>query len=59
MDISTTGLIIFALMSAASFLFGRWVSRGWRERRRAKEQAAARAKETRQQRRARERKQRL
>ncbi len=49
------GTLLMVVMSIASFLLGRWLSRGWRARRRAKEIAAARAQESRQQRRARER----
>jgi uncharacterized membrane protein YdjX (TVP38/TMEM64 family) len=45
------------LTSVASFLLGRWFSRNWRAKRRAKDVAKARANETRQQRRARERRQ--
>lgn len=59
LDASVLGIFLFVLCGVGSFLLGRHFSRGWRARRRAKEQAAARAKETRQQRRARERRERL
>ena len=49
------GIFLMVVMSIGSFLLGRWLSRGWRARRRDKEIAAQRAQETRQQRRARER----
>lgn len=56
-DLSTFGLLVAVLTGAASFWLGRRLSRGWRERRRARELSQARARETRQQRRARERSQ--
>ena len=52
---SFIGIFLRVSMGVGSFLLGRWLSRGWRDRRRAKDIAAARAQETRQQRRARER----
>jgi len=52
---SFIGIFLMVIMGVGSFLLGRWLSRGWRDRRRAKDMAAARAQETRQQRRARER----
>ncbi|WOP14186.1 hypothetical protein [Ottowia sp. SB7-C50] len=52
---SFIGIFLMVIMGVGSFLLGRWLSRGWRERRRAKDIAAARLQETRQQRRARER----
>jgi hypothetical protein len=52
---SFIGIFLMVIMGVGSFLLGRWLSRGWRDRRRAKDIAAARAQETRQQRRARER----
>ncbi|QTD43753.1 hypothetical protein [Ottowia testudinis] len=55
LDLSAAGIMVMLLTAAASFALGRWLSRGWREKRRAKNVAAARAAETRQQRRARER----
>ena len=57
MQMSPITMLILLVCSVGSFALGRWLSRGWRAKRRAKEIAAARAKETRQQRRARERKQ--
>ncbi|MBP6779361.1 MAG: hypothetical protein KA148_02385 [Ottowia sp.] len=58
LDLSFFGVFIMVLMAVGSFLLGRWLSRHWRARRRAKDIAAARAQETRQQRRARERRER-
>ena len=58
MELNFFGVFIMALTAAGSFLFGRWLSRRWRDQRRAKDLAAARASETRQQRRARERRER-
>ena len=58
LDLSFFGVFIMVLMAVGSFLLGRWLSRHWRARRRAKAIAAARAQETRQQRRARERRER-
>ena len=58
LDLSSFGVFIMVLMAVGSFLLGRWLSRHWRARRRAKDIAAARAQETRQQRRARERRER-
>lgn len=55
LDFSGVGLFLLLICSIGSFLLGRHFSRNWRARRRAREQAAARARETRQQRRARER----
>ena len=52
---SFIGIFLMVLMAVGSFLLGRWLSRRWRDKRRAKDIAAAQAKETRQQRRARER----
>ena len=58
LDLSFFGVFIMVLMAVGSFLLGRWLSRHWRALRRAKDIAAARAQETRQQRRARERRER-
>ena len=58
LDLSFFGVFIMVLMAVGSFLLGRWLSRHWRARRRAKDIVAARAQETRQQRRARERRER-
>ena len=49
LDLSFFGVFIMVLMAVGSFLLGRWLSRHWRARRRAKDIAAARAQETRQQ----------
>lgn len=54
-DLSPVGLLLMVIGGVVSFLLGRYVSRGWRARRRDKEVAARLASETRQQRRARER----
>lgn len=54
-DLSPVGLLLMVIGGVVSFLLGRYVSRGWRARRRDKEAAARLASETRQQRRARER----
>ena len=58
LDWSVVGIFLMVICSIGSFFLGRHFSRGWRARHRAKEEAAARARETRQQRRARERRQR-
>ena len=55
MNLSSTAVLIILVTAAVSFALGRFFSRGWRARRREKELAAKRASETRQQRRARER----
>ena len=55
MDLSPVAVVIMLVCAAGSFAIGRFFSRGWRARRREKEHAAKRASETRQQRRARER----
>ncbi len=55
-ELSPVGLLAMALGGVVSFLLGRYLSRGWRAKRREKEVAARLASETRQQRRARERK---
>jgi uncharacterized membrane protein YdjX (TVP38/TMEM64 family) len=57
-EISPVGLLLMAVGAVISFALGRYLSRGWRARRREKEAAAQRASETRQQRRARERRER-
>ena len=57
LEVSAIGIFLMLLTSVASFLLGRWCSRNWRAKRRAKDVAKARANETRQQRRARERRQ--
>lgn len=57
LEVSALGIFLMLLTSVASFLLGRWLSRNWRAKRRAKDVAKARANETRQQRRARERRQ--
>ena len=57
LEVSAIGIFLMLLTSVASFLLGRWFSHNWRAKRRAKDVAKARANETRQQRRARERRQ--
>lgn len=57
-ELSPVGLLAMALGGVVSFLLGRYLSRGWRAKRREKEVAAKLASETRQQRRARERRER-
>ena len=57
LEVSAIGIFLMLLTSAASSLLGRWFPRDWRAKRRAKDVAKARANETRQQRRARERRQ--
>lgn len=55
MEGSVIAAIVMLVSAGISFALGRWLSRGWREKRRQKELAARLAAETRQQRRARER----
>ena len=55
MELSPFAILIVLVFGALSFALGRWLSRGWRAKRRASDQAAQRASETRQQRRWRER----
>lgn len=55
MEGSIITAIVMLVSAGISFALGRWLSRGWREKRRRKEQADRLAGETRQQRRARER----
>lgn len=57
-ELSPVGLLVMAVGGVVSFLLGRYLSRGWRAKRREKEVAARLASETRQQRRARERRER-
>ncbi|MBP7452385.1 MAG: hypothetical protein KA914_06285 [Ottowia sp.] len=57
-QISAVSLLLMVLGGLVSFMLGRYLSRGWRAKRREKEDAAKRASETRQQRRARERRER-
>ncbi|MBN9404620.1 MAG: hypothetical protein J0I00_04290 [Burkholderiales bacterium] len=54
-DVSALGVAIAAITGVGAFWLGRSLSRRWQQRRRNKEQAAARAQESRQARRARER----
>ncbi|MEZ5608295.1 MAG: hypothetical protein R3E52_14565 [Burkholderiaceae bacterium] len=54
-DVSTLGVAIASITGVGAFWLGRTLSRRWQQRRRDKEQAAARAQESRQARRARER----
>ena len=55
-ELSPIGLLLMAVGGLVSFLLGRYLARGGRAKRREKEPAAKLASETRQQRRARERK---
>ena len=55
MEFSPFAILIVLVFGALSFALGRWLSRGWRAKRQANDQAARRASETRQQRRWRER----
>lgn len=55
LDISIAGLLVMGVTALVSFWIGRTLSRGWRERRRNAQEAKARAAESRQTRRARER----
>ena len=52
-----TGLLLLVLTSAVTFIVARILSRNWRRKRREKEEAQRRAAESRQVRRARERRQ--
>ena len=56
-DVSALGVAIMAVTGAGAFWLGRTLSRRWQQRKRDKEQAAVRAQESRQARRARERSQ--
>ena len=56
-DVSALGVAIMAVTGGGAFWLGRTLSRRWQQRKRDKEQAAARAQESRQARRARERSQ--
>jgi hypothetical protein len=51
-------LVVAVLLGILTFVVSRWLSKRWRQRRALKDQAARRASESRQVRRARERKQR-
>ena len=52
-----TGLLLLVLTSAVTFIVARILSRNWRRKRREKDEAQRRAGESRQVRRARERRQ--
>ncbi len=54
-EITPVALLLMIAGGVISFALGRYFSRGWRAKRQQKELAAKRASETRQQRRARER----
>ncbi len=56
-DVSALGVAIMVVTGAGAFWLGRTLSRRWQQRKRDKEQAAARTQESRQARRARERSQ--
>lgn len=51
----TIGLVAMVVLAVVSFALSRWLSRGWRRKRAQREEAARRAGESRQVRRARER----
>lgn len=55
MELTPAAILILLVTGIGSFVLGRWLSRGRRAKRQVKELAAKRASETRQQRRARER----
>ncbi len=55
MEVGPIAIVIALVSGLASFLIGRWLSKGRRERKAAKERAAAQATQSRQVRRARER----
>lgn len=57
-QLSPVGLLLMLVGAAISFALGRYLSRGWRAKRQQKQQADKLASETRQQRRARERRER-
>lgn len=57
-QLSPVGLLLMLAGAAISFALGRYLSRGWRAKRQQKQQADKLASETRQQRRARERRER-
>ncbi len=54
-DVSALGMAIMVVTGAGAFWLGRTLSRRWQQRRHRREDAAARAQESRQARRARER----
>ncbi|MBU1360050.1 MAG: hypothetical protein KJ901_15010 [Gammaproteobacteria bacterium] len=56
MDIGFVGIVAFALSGLASFLIGRWLSRGRRKKKAERERLEREASESRQVRRARQRK---
>lgn len=58
MDFGPVGLFVLVVTSAASFLFARWLSKRMRDKRRERERRAEEASQSRQVRRARERKRR-
>ena len=55
METGTFAIVIAVVSGLVSFLVGRWLSRGRREKKAARERAAAQATQSRQVRRARER----
>ena len=54
-DVSALGIAVMSITGVGAFWLGRTLSRRWQQRRRQREDAAARAQESRQARRARER----
>lgn len=57
-DISVPGMLALVILALISVLVGRWAGAGWRKRRREREEQTQRAGESRQVRRARERRER-
>ncbi len=57
MDIGIVGLLVLLASAGISFVLGRWLSRRHREKRAQRERAVAKAGQSRQVRRARERRQ--
>ena len=57
MEVGTLAIVIAVVSGLASFFVGRWLSRGRREKKAAHERAVAEAVQSRQVRRARERRQ--
>lgn len=57
-DVSVPQMLALAILAMVSVLVGRWAGAGWRKRRREREEQSRRAGESRQVRRARERRER-
>ncbi len=58
MEVGTIAIVVAAISGLVSFLIGRWLSRGRREKKALRARAAAEATQSRQVRRARERRRR-